>query len=271
MFTGKHFVYNAARVVKREITSPVRVEVGQESLARIVERVGQVFRGDEPLEPAGEALWRAVQSGRPPARRLGLTRGQALDLVLQLSSGAGVNDSYAHILRGAADVLGGPDGDAASVDAILTAAGVSRRTFYQFFRNKTDVMAALAEVVLAVLSEAAIKSLRDDGAARARMQRLVATYIGAYAIAGHLLRLLVAESLRPGSPVARPLDEHLRSVAAAALPVAAKLRRDVGDESALRARIAAVLALGLSLRLGPDTAEADMDRAREVGESFVGL
>ena len=47
------------------------------------------------------------------------------------------------ILRGAAKVFGERGYSASSVEAILEAAQVSRRTFYRTFRSKEDVLAAL--------------------------------------------------------------------------------------------------------------------------------
>ena len=255
-------------LVKRQTTPPARIQVGKESLERLKQRVTELLRRVGTLD---EKLLRAVQSSRTPARRMGLSRAEALDLLLQLSRGAGINDSYARILRGAADVLGREGEGEATMDAIVTAAGVSRRTFYQFFRNKTEVQAALAEVLLAVLSHAACRALRDPGTTHTRMQRLVSTYLGAFAVAGHLLRLLIAESLRPGSPVTSPLEAHLTTVATEALPVWRTLTHGDDDLLALRARLASVLTLGLSLQLGPDSSEADMERARSIADSFLGL
>ena len=59
-------------------------------------------------------------------------REEALDFFLDLSVELGASKTYGKILRGAADVFGSQGLDVA-VSEILKSAGVSRRTFYQFF------------------------------------------------------------------------------------------------------------------------------------------
>jgi AcrR family transcriptional regulator len=105
------------------------------------------------------------------------------------------------ILRGAAKVFGERGYGATSVEAILDAAEVSRRTFYRTFRSKEDVLRTLfdnsVQRLLRAVRESAAdrKSPRDPAAA-------VDAYLRVHANAGPLARVLLLEQFSPGSPLA---------------------------------------------------------------------
>src|SRR4249920_545594 len=64
------------------------------------------------------------------------------------------------ILRGAARVFGERGYGASSVEAILEAAQVSRRTFYRTFRSKEDVLRTLFDNSVQML----VRAVRDAAA-----------------------------------------------------------------------------------------------------------
>lgn len=74
------------------------------------------------------------------------------------------------ILRGASTALGDHGLEACSVQQILRAAGVSRRTFYQHFKSKDDVLLALYSDRLGGLLGRMRQAVEaeDDGIARVR-------------------------------------------------------------------------------------------------------
>lgn len=76
---------------------------------------------------------RAVTQAKPKAVRSKGASGVQL----------GEESARAMILKGAAGVFAKRGVRAASVEDILKAAGISRRTFYRFYKNKEDVLEAL--------------------------------------------------------------------------------------------------------------------------------
>ena len=76
-------------------------------------------------------------------------REEALDFFLDLSVELGASKTYGKILRGAADVFGSQGLDVA-VSEILKSAGVSRRTFYQFFSNSEQVCETIYALSLSI-------------------------------------------------------------------------------------------------------------------------
>ena len=106
------------------------------------------------------------------------------------------------ILRGAAKVFGERGYGASSVEAILEAAEVSRRTFYRTFRSKEDVLRTLFDNSVQML----IRAVREAAGDRTVQQDLTSSAVDAYlrvhANAGPLARVLLLEQFSPGSPVA---------------------------------------------------------------------
>jgi AcrR family transcriptional regulator len=106
------------------------------------------------------------------------------------------------ILRGAARAFGERGYGATSVEQILAAAEVSRRTFYRTFRSKEDVLRTLFDNSVGML----VRAVREAGdPAREQRERVVASveaYIKVHANAGPLARVLLLEQFSPGSPLA---------------------------------------------------------------------
>jgi len=106
------------------------------------------------------------------------------------------------ILRGAARVFGERGYGASSVETILTAAEVSRRTFYRTFRSKEDVLRTLFDNSVHMLLRA-VKQAVDPRFSRHELRNAaVDAYIEVHANAGALARVLLLEQFSPGSPLA---------------------------------------------------------------------
>ena len=106
------------------------------------------------------------------------------------------------ILRGAAQVFGERGYGASSVEAILAAAEVSRRTFYRTFRSKEDVLRTLFDNSVQVLIRAVKQAGEPGQSAYERRAAAVEAYIQVHANAGALARVLLLEQFSPGSPLA---------------------------------------------------------------------
>lgn len=214
-----------------------RARDADESLERLKRAIETLAR--EQLGP-GVPL-----AARPTAPRFGLTRAQALDFVLQLGAALGAAPAYARILRGAADVIGERGIDAVSVDDILGAADVSRRTFYQFFADRAAVVEALLELLFSAWVAVAEASLRE--ARRPERFALSARVdVGAFVLAGWLARALLGEALRPHTRAAELLATFLDRRAAAFGVGRADARR-------IRAKILAGIAALIALDIGPES------------------
>jgi AcrR family transcriptional regulator len=115
------------------------------------------------------------------------------------------------ILRGAARVFGERGYGASSVEAILEAAQVSRRTFYRTFRSKEDVLRTLFDNSVQMLVRAVRDATVEHRAARESQAQTQAhdlaapavdAYLRVHANAGPLARVLLLEQFSPGSPLA---------------------------------------------------------------------
>ena len=100
-------------------------------------------------KPAALDSFKALMSQGFDISKLKEDRGHALDFLLEAAVKLGAVQSYGKILRGAADVIG-REGVDVPVQDILTHAGVSRRTFYQSFKNTEQVLETLYALVLCI-------------------------------------------------------------------------------------------------------------------------
>lgn len=107
-------------------------------------------------------------------------------------------DSERQILRGAAAAFAKHGYSGTSVEAILEASGVSRRTFYRFFRSKEDVFERLFDRSVALLLRT-VREAFGSGNNVERVERALDGYLGVHVNAGDLARVLLLEQFRPGS------------------------------------------------------------------------
>lgn len=105
----------------------------------------------------------------------------------------------------------GPAG--ATVEDILGAAAVSRRTFYRFFADKEQVLEALFEASTALV----LQRFRDAAASAdqplEKLRRCVDVYVGLGREAGPLMRVLHGEAQRSGSRLAAHRARVLEEIA----------------------------------------------------------
>jgi AcrR family transcriptional regulator len=113
------------------------------------------------------------------------------------------------ILGGAAEVFRKKGVEAATVEDILVAAGVSRRTFYKAFANKEDVLVGLHRELSQIFLTAMRASMQAASTPLERVSRCIDVYLLAAQRSGGLMLALQAEALRPGK-----LAERRRAVLA---------------------------------------------------------
>lgn len=99
----------------------------------------------------------------------------------------------------------------ATVDDILEAAAISRRTFYQYFRSKDELLIALFTVSCELLLQV-LRGEIQRGPDATRIERCVETYLAFRTRAGTIMLELEAEARRPGSPL-EPIRRDLLDAA----------------------------------------------------------
>lgn len=118
------------------------------------------------------------------------------------------------ILRGAVQVFGKLGFGATSVEAILAAAEVSRRTFYKEFRSKEDVLRELFESSVQRLLTAVRDASNSKAPARERLAAGIEAYLTVHSNAGALARVLLLEQFSPGSPLCAQRDAAMAAFGA---------------------------------------------------------
>jgi len=103
------------------------------------------------------------------------------------------------ILHAAIEVFSRQGFAATSVEDILKAAGVARRTFYKHFGNKEEVLAAIYELATGEL----LAAIRGDGATGGdpldAVERALDTYLDYHIANARLVRVLVQQAIRSDS------------------------------------------------------------------------
>jgi AcrR family transcriptional regulator len=82
---------------------------------------------------------------------------------------------------------------------MVKGAGVSRRTFYQYFRDKDDVILSLYQLNTANLAKEIEAAVRGAGSPAARLRAPVDAYLDFQQRGGRLLGVLQSEAMDPES------------------------------------------------------------------------
>jgi AcrR family transcriptional regulator len=159
--------------------------------------------------------------------------------------------------RGAADT---------TVEDLLQAAGVSRRTFYRFFQSKEDVLDALHEIGCNMLIGAARQLASQPGDPVARLKSALEAYLDYHVTVGaNVMRVVQGESMRAGSKLGPRRRAFLDTMAAMLGEGMEKATGTRVDPLLLRSLLVAVE--GVSLMLHADSeagAGLELERAKRV-------
>lgn len=129
-----------------------------------------------------------------------------------------VNSLLVFLARGTSDV---------TVQDLLDAAGISRRTFYKYFRNKVDVLESLYKLSTDIM---VVRFKSDVGQAQTvadAAARMVAVYFGYHRDLGPVIRLMQEEAVRSDSPL---MPHRVAGMANVVGLVNAEVRRISGRE-----------------------------------------
>ncbi len=89
----------------------------------------------------------------------------------------------------------------ASVQDVLDAAGISRRTFYKYFSNKSDVLVSIYELALNIMQTRLDHELALTGQVSELATVLVKVYFDYPMSVGPIIGFMIEEAMRSGSPL----------------------------------------------------------------------
>jgi AcrR family transcriptional regulator len=113
------------------------------------------------------------------------------------------------IMFGATRVFATMGFRAASVEDLLEAGQVSRRTFYRFFKSKDDVALAMYTMGTSSLIEACRRAIVQDADLLTQLERFVDIHLANAKSVGRLIFVLGGEASRLESPLhARRMEVH---------------------------------------------------------------
>jgi AcrR family transcriptional regulator len=166
------------------------------------------------------------------------------------------------ILDGAARVFGARGYAGTSVEHILEAANVSRRTFYRFFRNIDEVLSELFETASMMLLQAMRSAIMLGKTPEERIEYAIEVFLRAPQTVGPLSMVFHLEASNPASRL------HVRREAAI-LEVVRLLDSEIFNEYGVhldplvfRGLIAAIEQISVIVYTQTDAGPADVERGK---------
>jgi AcrR family transcriptional regulator len=149
------------------------------------------------------------------------------------------------------------------VEDILRAAGISRPTFYKFFRNRDEVFDAIAESEAFSLIQAIRGAVSTDASPLERLDRAMDAYVRWRVATGPVGRVLDAEALRPGSYASQQRQAILDAVMSLFAAGAGEALGGEVDPLLYAGLIAALERIGSTLYEEPRVGEKEIARRKQ--------
>jgi AcrR family transcriptional regulator len=167
------------------------------------------------------------------------------------------------ILRGAAQVLAEKGTKGTTVQDMLTASSVSRRTFYQYFANSESVLDALYGQFTEEMINEMGRAITKDGDPLERIHRTVDAYLSVQREHGALAISLQAEANRPDSLLRARREETLDALVGMLDQVMVSLGLRI-DPFIYRALLIGIEGLVLYTQREGEFTASDLARVRQV-------
>lgn len=157
-----------------------------------------------------------------------------------------------------------------TVQNLLDAAKISRRTFYKYFKNKVDVLENIYKVSIQLL----ITRFRSEmGAAESLpevVNRCVDVYFDYHVELGPIIRLMQEEAMRSDSPLYPHRADSQKTIASVFEKELVRLKNDKIDPWVFYALIWAVENASLYLLTKTSCGQENVSRCKNVMRFFVG-
>lgn len=238
--------------------TPPRAEQAAQNVAAIKEQAIALFGEVLPLGPEAAFQLVSLHSRLAAAAPTEPGTPRVLDLLLRLVESIGDDSSFAKILRGAAGAITQHGLEAVRFEDIIERAGVSPRTFYQFFRNKTEAATALADIFFDVLLELCRRSAERGETPEERLENAVRTVIGALGVIEGLAPILISEAFLADSPIAALYERFRERTQEVIAPIHEAMLGVPPTELWWRVHLRAVLGAALELRIGSDSSPEEI-------------
>jgi len=99
-----------------------------------------------------------------------------------------------------------------TVQDLLEAANISRRTFYKYFKNKVDVLESIYQLAAELLTARFKAERQNAGSLTEFVMNCVDLYFDYHASLGPLVRMMTEEARRTDSPLAQHREALIRQV-----------------------------------------------------------
>jgi len=174
------------------------------------------------------------------------------------------------VLLGAAIAFGKRGYADTSVEHILKAADVSRRTFYKSFKNKEGVLIELYDTATLIFLQSLHNAAALATEREKKLENCIEVYLRAPQTAGPIFHVLQAEANNPGSKLAsRRLTVIKQIMALFDEQVQAAQKRTL-DPLLYRGIVSALEAISIALYEDGEPDDSDIERARSVMMQLVG-
>lgn len=157
-----------------------------------------------------------------------------------------------------------------TVQNLLDAAKVSRRTFYKYFKNKVDVLESIYKVSIEMLIMRFKSEMSQAGSLSEIVSRCVDIYFDYHVELGSIIRLMQEEAMSSDSPLAPHRIESQRAIAEIFDREMMRLNSIKLDPWAFYALIWAVENASLYLLTNTQCTESDVSRCKNVMRSYIG-
>ncbi len=155
------------------------------------------------------------------------------------------------------------------VEDILEAAGIARRTFYRYFKNKDDVLVALYGMAMGEILEA-IQDVREHGSQPLLgIHRAIDVYLDYHTKNAATLRVLLGQAVRSDSPLYAMRRSFRSALVTILADVARKRRKDI-DPLVFIAIVSALEGVSLELLEASSRARKhDIGAARQTAHALL--